>query len=282
MKSTGFGEPSKLQAWLDDMRFKLRHRLGRQIDINDGTHQYKFCCNTTIEAWRAMTLLVKEEGTVRLFTDEAKPGDVVYDIGANVGPYTVIAANYVRPSGVVYAFEPHASNFRSLLENVSANRLGDVVRVLSCALNDKEGFFDFNYYMATAGSSMSQLGDSRDDHDKAFRPVFTECKYATTIDKLVRDGVIKPANLIKIDVDGNELLILEGMRTLIKNTPPRAILIEMNARYKNEVYEYMRSYGFQEIDRQYGMLGKLDIAKGADPNKIGYNGLFRQAAPERR
>jgi FkbM family methyltransferase len=275
MPPYGMVEPSKVQKWLDEMRFKLHRRLCRHVMIDDGAHCYTFRCSTTMETWRAMTLLVKEEGTVRFIATEVRPGDVFYDIGANIGPYTLMAAKRVRPNGAVYAFEPHASNFHSLMENVRLNELGDVVNVMSSALYDREGFFDFNYYMSDAGTSMSQLGDNRDDHDKAFRPVFVERKHGTTIDKLIQDRVIECATLVKMDVDGNELLILKGMKTLLEQAPPRAILMEINLRHKDELYDFMKQHGFEEVDRQYARGGQRAIAAGVDPSFLSYNGLFK-------
>jgi FkbM family methyltransferase len=275
MPPYGMAEPSKVQKWLDDLRFKLHRRLRRDVLIEDGAYRYTFRCSTTMETWRAMTLLVKEQGTVRFIAAEVRPGDVFYDIGANVGPYTLMAAKRVSPNGAVYAFEPHASNFHSLMENVRLNHLGDIVKMVSSALYDREGFFDFNYYMSDAGSSMSQLGDSRDDHDRTFRPIFTERKHGTTIDKLIQDHVIERATIIKMDVDGNELLILKGMKTLLEHAPPRAILMEVNVRHKDELYDFMKQHGFEEIDRQYGMYGQKAIAAGVDPGSLSYNGLFK-------
>jgi FkbM family methyltransferase len=275
MAPYGMAEPSKVQQWLDEVRFKLHRRLCRDVMIDDGAHRYTFRCSTMMEAWRAMTLLVKEEGTVRFIAAEVKPGDVFYDIGANIGPYTLMAAKRIRPNGAVYAFEPHASNCHSLMKNVRLNQLGDVVKVISSALYDREGFFDFNYYMADAGTSMSQLGDNRDEHDRAFRPVFSERKHGTTIDRLVQDRVIDRATLIKLDVDGNELLILKGMKTLLEKAPPRAILVEINLRHKEEIYDLLREHGFEEVDRQYARVGQRTIAAGSNPSFLSYNGLFR-------
>jgi FkbM family methyltransferase len=275
MPSYGMAEPTELQKWLDKVRFNLQRRLSRDLVVDDGAYRYTFRCSTTMETWRAMTLLIKEEGTVRFIMEESRPGDIFYDIGANIGPYTLMAAKRVRPNGAVYAFEPHASNFQSLIENIRLNELGDVVKAMSSALNDREGFFDFNYYMSDAGTSMSQLGDRRDDHDRDFRPVFTERKHGTTIDRLIEDGVIERATLIKMDVDGNELLILKGMKTVLEQAPPRAILMEINVRHKTELYDFMSQCGFEEVDRQYGRSGEEAIAAGVDPSSLNYNGLFK-------
>lgn len=277
MTSHGMAEPSWAQRLLDQFRFRLRNRALKYVQVEDGEHRYTFRCETPIEIWRAMTLLVKEEGTVRWLRAEVKPGDVFYDVGANIGPYTLMAAKRVGSEGTVYAFEPHVANLHSLMHNVSLNGLGQVVKVMSCALYDKEGFFDFNYYTWLPGSSMSQLNDCRDDHNNEFRPVFFECKFATTIDKLIEKGVIRPASLIKIDVDGNKLPVLNGMQNLLsQEKPPRSLLVEINVRNKHEIYEFLHARGFEETERQHWMQTKGEIVAGRDPGSLNYNAVFKK------
>src|SRR5688572_4994046 len=171
---------------LDDQQWlKLRQQLAQIVKVDDGQFTYRFRCETPIEFWRARTLLEKEEGTVRWIRTCVEPGDVFYDIGANIGLYTLLAGRRVGPEGMVYAFEPHVANVQSLLHNVALNELSGRVKVLSCALHEKEGFFDFNYHAADPGTSMSQLNDVRDSNDQPFQPAFAEYKYAVTLDKLV-------------------------------------------------------------------------------------------------
>jgi FkbM family methyltransferase len=190
-----------------------------------------------------------------------------------------LAGKRVAPGGVVYAFEPHAANVQSLLHNVSQNALATTVKVLSCALGEQEGFFDFNYYAAQPGTSMSQLGDTRDSEDKPFQPVFTEYKYASTIDRLIAARHIRPADHIKIDVDGNEMLIVRGMRGLLSSPrPPRTVQIEINPRHKQELYQFMNELGYLLAEKHFTMSGKQQIAAGHDPESIGYNAVFRKAA----
>jgi FkbM family methyltransferase len=111
-----------------------------------------------VETYRALTLFVKEQGTVEWIRSTVQPGDVFYDIGANIGMYTLLAASRVGDAGKVYAFEPHVRNFTSLLQNVALNNLSGRVAPICSALHDTEGFLNFNYLTWQAGSSTSQLG----------------------------------------------------------------------------------------------------------------------------
>lgn len=265
---------------LDDQQWlKLRSQLVQVIAVQDGTYTHRFRCETPYESWRARTLLEKEEGTVRWIRQCVQPGEVFYDIGANIGLYTLMAACRVGASGMVYAFEPHVANVQSLMHNLGLNNVSGQVKVLSCALHDTEGFFDFNYYAAEPGTSMSQLNDARDSHDRPFRPAFAEYKYGVPLDKLVAAGAVQPAHHIKIDVDGNELLILRGMRQLLMgNLAPRTIQVEINARHKDELYALMSQLGYRLAEKHFTLHGKKQIAQGADPETVGYNAVFHKPA----
>lgn len=258
---------------------KLRRQLVQYVRASDGEFDYEFRCDNLTELWRARTLAVKEAGTVEWIKAEVRPGDVFCDIGANVGLYTLMAAKRVGPRGLVYAFEPHVGNVYSLLHNVSRNGFSKNVRVISAALHESEGFFDFHYQQAEPGSSMSQLADTRDAAGQEFQPAFTEYKYATTLDRLVQRGELRAPDLIKIDVDGNELLIVRGMRNLLSGPrPPRALQIEINTRYKADLFALLSECGYTSVVRHDTQSGKAAIAAGKDPEAIGYNAIFRRAA----
>ncbi len=101
---------------LDDQQWlKLRNQLVQIVKVDDGQFTYRFRCETPFEMWRARTLLEKEEGTVRWIRNSVRDGEVFYDIGANIGLYTLLAGYRVGAVGGVYAFEPHVANVQSLL-----------------------------------------------------------------------------------------------------------------------------------------------------------------------
>lgn len=250
----------------------------RRIEIQDDGRSYVFVCENGLEEWRARTLLEKEAGTVAWIKQHVKPGQVFLDVGANIGLYTILAGKHVGPGGLVYAFEPHLGNALRLMKNVRENGLDAQVKVLSVALNDTPGFIDFNYQAELSGSSMSQLGSLRDSEEREFDAVLREFKCAVTVDRLIADGHMRPPHHVKIDVDGNELLVLKGMSQLLRGgCRPLSVQVEINRRYKDAVLTQMRDAGYGDGIRHDTQAGLKKIASGGDPDAIAHNLVFYAA-----
>ena len=255
----------------------LRGALARRVTVNDGEQSYHFECNREEELYRVRTLHEKEPGTLNWIDSELRPGDVFFDIGANIGLFTIYAACRLKATGMVYAFEPHAPSFCSLLRNIELNGLRNRAQALSCALHAEDGFFPFNYRVLTPGASDSQLDSTSTAEQAKFKPKAVELKQGISVDTLIRQGVVKSPDLVKIDVDGNELLILRGMKKLLSGVQaPRAIQVEVNPRYP-ELLDYLESTGFGLAERHYTVYQERRLAAGDyTPEQAGYNGIFRK------
>lgn len=266
---------------LDRWRLKLHAWLVVEPTVVDGPYELRFRCTTRQEWRRAITLESKEAGTVAWIRQHVKPGDVFYDIGANIGLYTLMAAKRVGETGRVYAFEPHLGNAAALLHNVRLSDVRQQVRVFSCALDEREGFQPFRYYSDTPGSSLSQFGRGAEDD---FEAVYEERKYAASVDALIRQRAIRPADHIKIDVDGNELAILRGMRDLLSGPArPKSIQVEINPGGRDEVLALLRVYGYRVAIQHDTADGGARRRAGVDPDTISYNALFvPQAAADQQ
>lgn len=133
------------------------------------------------------------------------PGAVFYDIGANIGFYSTIAARLVGASGCVYAFEPYPKSSAGALRNARLNGFTNVT-VVTAAVSD------------TNGHMMLRLSDHAAQHRLAEGtgvPV-----EVVTIDQWIRRENARPPTLVMIDVEGAELQALEGMRaTLLEHRP---------------------------------------------------------------
>ncbi len=145
-------------------------------------------------------------------------GDVIVEVGAHVGVFTMIMARWVGATGHVHAFEPNPICREALVDHLCLNDLRDRVTVSPSALSDKEGTASF-YAVGTSGtSSLSDLC-IREDAEHVTVPV-------TTIDHYCLSNDIRP-HLIKIDVEGFEFSVLKGAReTLTKSRP--TILVEFH------------------------------------------------------
>ena len=104
----------------------LRHRQGANvIELRAGSHLIKFRTPSARALWRAETLLDKEPATIR-WIDTFSPGEVLWDIGANIGIYSLYAG--VVKGVEVLAFEPASFNHALLCDNIRLNGLEDRVR----------------------------------------------------------------------------------------------------------------------------------------------------------
>jgi FkbM family methyltransferase len=238
--------------------------------------EFKFRDKTAYEQWRSRTMYTKEEGTIRWLRTQVQPGDVVYDIGANVGIYTMLAADLVGTLGMVYAFEPHSPSLVALLENIMLNEFGDRVRVISSALHSEEDFIPFNYSKLAAGSSGHQLGHTRNENGNLFTPAATELKHATALDLLILGLHILPADLIKLDVDGNEQAVLQGMKYLLKDGKTRSVQVEVHPETSEAIRATMKGWGFALVEEHHTAIGKESIAKGHSPDQVFRNAVFNR------
>jgi FkbM family methyltransferase len=139
-----------------------------------------------------------------------EPGDVFFDIGANVGFFTLLASKLVGPAGHVYAYEPIPSNVAVLRRHLHLNHATNVT-VLPFAVWDSACTLRFTGSRSMA--RQSARGEQEID--------------AIAIDDLFRRGELPAPTVIKMDVEGAELPALNGMRELIRNARPQ-LLIEFH------------------------------------------------------
>jgi FkbM family methyltransferase len=260
---------------LNNFLFRLAVRFVRDVEICDGDQRFRFRCANATEFGRCMKMFIKETGTCDWIREMVKPGDVFYDIGANIGIYTLMAAARVGASGKVVAFEPHSPTLVRLLANIAANGLEGVVSACNVALHREAGFFPFVYASAEAGASESQLSPATRDAAGKRVSELAELKYATSIDHLIDLGNFRPPNHIKIDVDGNELLILQGMVRLLSGARrPASIQVEINQDQKTGIVDFMRQSGYGLYREHYTRKGSERLAKGMTPEDHPFNMVF--------
>ena len=172
-------------------------------------------------------------------------GDVFVDIGANIGLFTVIAAHVVKESGQVFAIEPVESTFLRLCENLKLNRFANVV-ALRLAIGHETGTMQMQTSLEGFDAFNTFGVPSRGDK---FMPVNVK---VSTLDQLVEEhSLMRSATLIKIDVEGWELRVVEGGRSLFESLDAPTLLVEFtdeNAKGAgsncHELYRYIESFGY--------------------------------------
>jgi FkbM family methyltransferase len=227
----------------------------------------RFACDTDIEIERVKTFMTKEVGTIA-WLKRLGPGDVLYDVGANIGLYAIFGASR---GAQVYAFEPHAGNAASLLRNASLNPTAPVTLVTD-ALDEDEGYGEFNYWSHKAGTSRHQLNNTTLEDGDEFTPVARERKHAVPMDVLVRCWGFTPPTHVKIDVDGNEMRVLRGMEDSLKTV--RSLQVEVHPTTQDEVDAYFAARGFHLVERHYTSNGKAALRQGVPKTMIPHNAVY--------
>ena len=204
----------------------LGRRLYERRVLRRGAHEvtllgnsFRFSVRSVSEIKRLDGMLAEQDFSGKI-VNALEPGDVVYDIGANVGAVTLPTARIAHErQAVVHAFEPEPNNVRELRRNVEANKLSNVF-VHDIALGECQGTMPL-YLTGETGSGAHSLAQ---EHTAS----------AQTVEVTVVSGSefarssSSPPDLVKIDVEGAEMLVLKGMADLFDRNQVRDLFIEIH------------------------------------------------------
>lgn len=205
------------------------------------------------EKWRVSTFWSKEPETLYWIGDfDAGKPVVFWDVGANIGLYSLFCAHRVKHA-TVCAFEPQASTFLRLMQNVYLNDLPILPQF--AALSDKDDFNTFHVKNNEPGASGGQLSSDDNFIVKYKLPII---KGNTFIEN---NPYLCPTH-VKIDVDGDELKILEGMCNVLGTV--KSILVEAN---QPEVIDFLQDFGL-EVDEKYMALRGAGWERESNTNMI--------------
>jgi FkbM family methyltransferase len=202
--------------------------------------------------WRVDSLFTKEPCTIDWIA-QFGAGEVLVDVGANVGMYTVWAA---KTRGVrVYAFEPESQNYGLLNRNLMLNGLGESVTAYCLALSDAAGFSELHLASLDPGTSCHQLGAKVDHNHRPVQPKFSQGCVSARLDDLVRDGIVPPPQHIKIDVDGFEPKVIAGAAQVLRAPQTRSLLIEVNQNLPDhmQMVKELNALGFRHDAAQVAL-----------------------------
>jgi FkbM family methyltransferase len=191
--------------------------------------------------WRTKTC-GKEPWTIEWLEKYVRSGTVLYDIGANVGPFTLIAAMRA-PDVRVVAFEPGYASFAHLCDNLILNQVADAVIPVPMPLWSQTGMMNFKYRSTEPGESrhaMRQYGPLRGrSGTRHVQPVF-----AYRLDDLVEKFNLPAPTHLKLDVDGAEVDVLSGAEQTLKTPGLESLLVEYEEALAEQVKALLGAAGF--------------------------------------
>lgn len=169
----------------------------------------------------------KEPDLVEWIEANFKAGEVFFDVGANVGAYSLVATKFLNGDLRVYSFEPSFVTFGQLCRNVQLNQLSESISPLQIALAENTGIEILNYNNLEPGGALHALGSCIDYKGDAFEPVYRQPAIAFCMDDLLKVLKLPTPNHIKIDVDGIELPILRGASRTLGDSSLRSVMVEL-------------------------------------------------------
>ena len=189
--------------------------------------------------FRVRTFFTKEPETLA-WIDEFKSGDVFWDIGANIGCYSMYAAS--RRDINVCAFEPSPANFWLLSVNSSTNDFGNALVTYPFALSDRTGIIQWSPSIVPGGADNQLLQGGQ------------SAVQAYSIDDLIDMSTVQFPNHIKLDVDGIERLILTGAEKMLGDKRLCTIMVEIDERNDVDIdftLKLLKQSGFQAPKRRH-------------------------------
>lgn len=233
-----------LHYYFVDMEF---HDLIEAVDV-DG-QVLKFLCPTDMAMLRARDLLQLEPETIEWIASFA-PGDVFWDVGANVGSYSLIAG---LKKCRAFAIEPSPFNYYAMCRNVQLNDLSDFVSPFCVAMHSENRVAQLNMRLTGIGEAGTNFAEAKDHYHHQFDPVHRQPTLGFRLDDFIAFFHLPNPNHLKIDVDGNEDKIIAGCAATLRNPALKSISIELNDTLPDQldyVHRALQDAGFKFLGKK--------------------------------
>lgn len=194
-----------------------------------------------------------------IFCNIARESRIVFDVGAHMGYYTLLAAKRIDKAGQVHAFEPNPFNMLSLRKNIALNNFANV-RLNECGVSDRIGIADF--FLSGAESSLAPLQKAKLHSIHSVR--------TTTLDYYAEQTSIHQIDLLKMDIEGAEFRALTGASELLSRRKVGVLMLELNAGRLMAM-----GSSIEDVLRFLGKQGYRPVIIGKLPLNIGHvNAVF--------
>jgi FkbM family methyltransferase len=244
------------------LRYFIRQNFGADyrnipdsiISVSDGR---KFHIGPDMVYWGLYYGLGYEPEVTGLLEKLVRSGDIILDIGANFGWYSTMFAKKLGKARTVYAFEPVPPTFERLNEHIKLNHLEDVIIPNRIALSDRIGQAKMHLFKGRSHALASLDPQGETDYEIFEAPLIT-------LDVFLGENQLTHIDFAKIDVEGNELMVLKGASKLLSGRNAPILMVEINNDtfssfdYSAEqIWSCLRTFGY---DTFYGMINGNTLA----------------------
>jgi FkbM family methyltransferase len=214
-----------------------------------------------------------ERAVTRVATTVVRPGDVCLDVGANMGWYTTLLHELAGPAGEVHAFEPVPSIFEALVRNVGLLDRSTNVHLSNVALGDAPGRVPIHLFADLPNGHASMSAMDRDDYEVVDVDVIT-------LDSYLAEEAVDHVDVVKMDIEGAELLFLRGAERLFAQDVPPVFLVEMALAtttgfgyLPDDLIRFLSDRADYDVYAVDDLSGRLRPIDGFAPGDIGANVL---------
>lgn len=229
-----------------EIKYFFKRIIKNETVYTDQKTKLKFFIPNVLTYRRAKSLFSSEPETIE-WINSFKPNTIFYDVGSNIGLYTIYAGS-LNKNISVYSFEPSTNNLRVLSRNIYLNNFHNNIKIIPIPLSNKDGQFNLmKDQIFCEGGALNQYGVDYDFEGKKNSNIGNVYQVlGFSLNYFMNSEIIKKPDYIKIDVDGIEHLILEGA-SLLKNLSNIEILIEINDNFieqKKSAFALLEEYNF--------------------------------------
>lgn len=196
--------------------------------------------------FRATHFAQQEPDLLRWIEERYAPGEIFFDVGANIGYFSMYAA--LKRNVRVYAFEPESLTFASLNRNIFYNHLSEKIIALPLALSDNEAVSVLNLKSFVPGNAYNTFGAAIDFRGQEFEAEFRQGSLGMTLDYFITEFHAPEPHHVKIDVDGNEAQIIVGMARTLAARSLKTLCVELTPRREEHAAIILKlaEHGFRE------------------------------------
>lgn len=241
---------------------RIKDKIRMELDINEYLQAYLFLFGNY------------ELPTLKFLKKHIHKGNVVFDIGANIGYLSIYISKLIGSQGKVFAFEPESNNYYKLQKNIALNKINNILTYKVACSNKEE---ELKLYLSE--------GINKGTHSLIKKEYLQQEQFEIVntikLDDFIVKNNIDYINLIKIDVEGAELEVIQGMSYLLTNFSPiliievvSSILAKRNSTAKDFCSYLVKNYQYYPYKiKKNGELLKLNLD---NINEISDNIVFKK------